>query len=57
MVKNAAAEWEKELKKLKQEDSGIKAQKRLWIDYMSNPALLEANVAAIVKRAGYAPSK
>ena len=48
--------WEKEQKALKQ-DPHLATQKRLWVDFVNNPKLLEANVDAMVKKAATAAAQ
>eukprot|EP00095_Tigriopus_kingsejongensis_P002327 maker-scaffold347_size200506-snap-gene-1.23 protein:Tk02327 transcript:maker-scaffold347_size200506-snap-gene-1.23-mRNA-1 annotation:"hypothetical protein ZEAMMB73_378778" len=49
-VKEALSKWDQETKALKH-DPHRYTQKRLWIDFLTNPKLLEANVDAMVKKA------
>eukprot|EP00094_Tigriopus_californicus_P000782 TCALIF_00756-PA protein Name:"Protein of unknown function" AED:0.03 eAED:0.03 QI:63/0.83/0.85/1/0.66/0.57/7/37/551 len=49
-VKNSLSQWEKENKAI-QHDPHLYTQKRLWIDFLTNPKLLQANVDAMVKKA------
>ena len=48
--------WEKEQKTLKH-DPHLATQKRLWVDFVSNPKLLEANVDAMTKKASAAAAQ
>ena len=54
LVIEASQEWEAEKRKLTPE---LKAQRRLWIDFLSNPKVLEANVDAMIKKASLAAAK
>lgn len=49
-VKESLAVWDRQLKALKQ-DPHLSTQKRLWVEFVNNPKLLEANVEAMMKKA------
>lgn len=49
-VKESLSQWEKENRAIKH-DPHLYTQKRLWIDFLTNPKLLQANVDAMVKKA------
>ena len=55
-LKDTMTAWEKEQKTLKH-DPHLATQKRLWVDFVSNPKLLEANVDAMTKKASAAAAQ
>lgn len=55
-LKDTMRAWEKEQKTLKH-DPHLATQKRLWVDFVSNPKVLEANVDAMAKKASAAAAQ
>ena len=55
-LKDTMRAWEKEQKALKH-DPHLATQKRLWVDFVCNPRLLEANVDAMTKKASAAAAQ
>lgn len=55
-LKDSMMAWEKEQMSLKQ-DPHLATQKRLWVDFLNSPRLLEANVDAMTKKAAFAAAQ